>query len=120
MLGSTGNLTDDIMYNTRCSSPLTALELSIKWRHMIPSAPSTIYCNPFYDREPFIIDNIPDIYFTANQDKFESKILNYQKNILLLSIPKFSTSNQIVLVDLCNYDINVKKVRTELNKFHFL
>ena len=32
-------------------------------------------CYPYTDKDPFVIDTCPHVYFCANQDKFASRLL---------------------------------------------
>lgn len=33
-------------------------------------------CYPFYERDPFIMEARPDIYFAGNQDTFQTTVVN--------------------------------------------
>lgn len=35
-------------------------------------------CYPFYDNDPLVIENCPDVYFTGNQSKFETKTIEVE------------------------------------------
>lgn len=50
-------------------------EICMFWRHMAPSAPDTLWTYPFNDRDPFIIEKTPHIYFIGNQPQFEDSLL---------------------------------------------
>ncbi len=67
-----------------------------------------VRCYPFHDDEdPFIIGEMPHIYFAGNQEKFETKLLvddKERKICRLVSVPVFSKTHSIVLVNLRNLD----------------
>ncbi|XP_001605019.1 DNA polymerase delta small subunit [Nasonia vitripennis] len=82
------------------------LERSLEWRHMCPTAPDTIPCMPFYKSDPFVLRECPDIYFSGNMEKFETKLYkgNNGQKVRLLCIPKFAKTQTAVLVDLQTLD----------------
>lgn len=44
---------------------------------------------------------MPHVYFISNQPKFDTKLIkNDEKIVRLISVPSFSTSQEVVLVDL--------------------
>ncbi|XP_046819592.1 DNA polymerase delta subunit 2-like isoform X1 [Vespa crabro] len=108
IMGSSGQPFEDFMKATGSKdiSPIEWLEKSIIWRHMCPTAPDTLPAYPFYKKDLFIMKHRPDIYFTGNADKYETKLWKDEKNqaIRLVSIPQFSTSHAAVLIDLKSLD----------------
>lgn len=123
IIGSSGQPIDDIYkYNiseiedsesetglkqvtTSPYSRLETLESSLRWQHIAPTAPDTLACYPFVDNDPFIIKNTPHVYFVANQSKFETKIStgidinDNEINVRLICVPRFSTTGQLVLLN---------------------
>jgi DNA polymerase delta subunit 2 len=59
---------------------LLILERTLQWRHMVPTAPDTLACYPFSDRDPFIMQQCPHIYFAGNQPEFQTRVLEGKKN----------------------------------------
>lgn len=55
------------------SRAITALERSLTWRHLAPTAPDTLACYPFFDHDPFVIDTAPHIMFSGNHNAFATK-----------------------------------------------
>ena len=51
------------------------LESTLRWRHVLPTAPDTLASYPFYDTEPFIIAEAPHVYFAGNQPAFETRLV---------------------------------------------
>ena len=87
------------------TSRLDVAMQSIRCAHISPSAPDSVWCHPFKDTDPFILQDRPHIYIVGNQPQFESFLdegtlddgSGYRTRIVLL--PKFSTSGTIVLVN---------------------
>ncbi|CUM54434.1 uncharacterized protein AC631_04378 [Debaryomyces fabryi] len=115
LLGTSGqNISDILKYLTAetLSDPqvvLTIMESNIKWQNIIPTAPDTLYCYPFDNSDPFTLaDETPHVYFVGNQKLYHAKTINLQRDhnnhetaqITLISIPDFSQTGQIVLLDL--------------------
>ncbi|KAJ8682761.1 hypothetical protein QAD02_018553 [Eretmocerus hayati] len=107
--GSSGQPILDIMKVTNTSeSPLGWLEKTLEWQHFAPTAPDTLPEYPFDLSDPFVMSEYPNIYFAGNMEKYETKLLQgihkmgdcEGQPIRLICIPRFSTSQTAVLVDL--------------------
>lgn len=116
------------MQYSKISSDVTEImKCTILWRHLAPTAPDTLRyiltlnrrsrpfvlrCYSFHGNtdgvtDPFIIDEMPHIYFAGNQEKFETKLLVDETKgriCRLVSVPVFSKTRSIVLVNLRNLD----------------
>lgn len=62
-------------------------------------------CYPFTDRDPFILNETPHVYFIGNQPKFESRLVTDEegegegsKKCRIVLVPKFCETGQVVLV----------------------
>lgn len=99
--GTSGQNIKNIQQYSRISeSSLDIMEKTLEWNHLSPSAPDTMRTFPINTRDPLIIENVPNVYFTGNQKSFETKISFYnQVPLRLISIPKFYSSHSIVLLD---------------------
>ncbi len=102
LLGTSGQPIADLEKYVTSKEPIELLEDTLSWAHMAPTAPDTLGCYPFYDREPFIIEAAPHIYFTGNSTKFASKLVDHgsEGKTLLICVPSFATTSSLVLVDL--------------------
>ena len=81
---------------------LEVMEMMMKWRIIAPTAPDTIGAFPFIDKDPFVIDNVPDIYAVGMQTSFEFRILEDEKekkDVLFLAVPSFAATGVVVLVN---------------------
>jgi len=100
ILGHSGQpVRDALRYMRPGTSAVDFLEWTLlKFRHLAPTAPDTLACYPFYDRDPFVIEK--DNYrlvFSGGCSKFETK---FTRGIRFVCIPNFRETKQIVLVDL--------------------
>ncbi|KAF3419928.1 hypothetical protein E2986_00566 [Frieseomelitta varia] len=108
IIGSSGQSIQDIVKVTGETdiSPLEWLEKSLLWRHICPTAPDTLLVCPYYEKDLFIMETCPDIYFVGNTDKFETKLWKGDENqiVRLISVPRFDTTQTAVIVNLDNLD----------------
>lgn len=101
-LGSSGQTINDIYKYTNEVDKLKIMEHTLRWQHCAPTAPDTLWCYPFSEKDPFLISEAPHVYFLGNQEKFDTKFIegeNEQK-IRLIMLPVFSETGMIVLVNL--------------------
>ncbi|KDR14460.1 DNA polymerase delta subunit 2 [Zootermopsis nevadensis] len=106
MLGTSGQPIDDISRYSKLSDPLSILQLTLEWAHLTPTCPDTLSCYPYYQEDPFIISECPDIYFAGNQPQFQSKLYEGPEGqqVRLICIPAFSKTHSCVVVNLKNLD----------------
>lgn len=88
ILMSSGQNVDDMIRYSHGRDRLKVAEISLKCRHIAPSAPDTICkllsfslfkligCYPFFDQDPFIIEGSPHCYVIGNQPAFATAIVN--------------------------------------------
>ncbi|KAI0340619.1 hypothetical protein BDW22DRAFT_1378725, partial [Trametopsis cervina] len=96
-------------------SRLAIAEATLRWRHIAPTAPDTLWCHPYLQREPFVVHETPDVYVVGNQPRFATKLVregakeggggekgggegNARCRIVL--VPRFRESGVLVLVNL--------------------
>lgn len=105
LLGTSGQNVNDIMRNCSLTNSLDALERTLEWSHLAPTCPDTLGCFPYMQQDPFVLSTRPHILFAANQDKFDHRLIQSkdgEQKTLLLSIPRFVTTKQIVLLNMKN------------------
>ncbi|CDJ45084.1 hypothetical protein ETH_00017430 [Eimeria tenella] len=75
-IGSSGQPVKDICRQS-CLSPIEALELTAQCRCIAPTAPDTLPCYPFVDRDPFCITGSSSyhVYFAGLQKQHEHRQL---------------------------------------------
>lgn len=106
ILGTSGENIEAIRQYTRIESCTKILTNTLEWGHIAPSAPDNLSCVPFKEKDPFIIDFIPDIYFAGNQSQYAVTTYSTEtkKKIQLISVPSFIQTLSGVLVNLSNLE----------------
>jgi DNA polymerase delta subunit 2 len=99
--------------------PVTRLQLaaeSLKWRHVAPTAPDTLWCYPYLNEDPFIMNMLPDLYIVGNQPQFATKLVvgdsGHEGRCRVVLVPKFVESGTLVLVNLST--LAVKTVQFDI------
>ncbi|XP_015108419.1 DNA polymerase delta subunit 2 [Diachasma alloeum] len=115
--GSSGQPVDDIrrVAGLMNFSPLDCLEKTLSWRHFSPTAPDTLPAYPYFDSDPFVIEECPDIYFVGNMEGYSTKLLIGEEgqSVRLISIPKFSSTSTAVIVDLDSLETHPISFRSQ-------
>lgn len=71
LLGVSGqSLNDTKKYSKYSDNDVDILETHLLWRHISPTAPDTLQCFPFAERDPFVVDELPHVYFSGNSEYF--------------------------------------------------
>lgn len=107
LLGTLGQNIDDMRKYVDPAVPLQSLlEACMRYQHFVPTAPDTLYCYPFEDADPFVLEETPHVYFVGNQTHLSAEIslnLNHltesTANVRLIGVPKFAETGQVVLLD---------------------
>ncbi|XP_069034130.1 DNA polymerase delta subunit 2 [Embiotoca jacksoni] len=101
-LGTSGQNVSDIQRYSSMDSHLEILEETLRLRHLAPTAPDTLGCYPFYQKDPFILEECPHVYFSGNAPAFKSKLIKGPdgQEVLLVTIPEFSRTQAACLVNL--------------------
>ncbi|KAI8998845.1 DNA polymerase alpha/epsilon subunit B-domain-containing protein [Trametes punicea] len=93
-------------------SRMTLAEATLRWRHMAPTAPDTLWCHPYLMKDPFIITQTPDVYVVGNQPAFATKLVQDteaerdeegeapRKRCRIVLLPSYRESGLLVLVNL--------------------
>ncbi|CCH41647.1 DNA polymerase delta subunit 2 [Wickerhamomyces ciferrii] len=105
LLGTSGeNINDIYKYvvpNSVQDSRINMIEATMVWQNIIPTAPDTLWCYPYSDKDPFSLTETPHVYFVGNQPKYETKMLQLDNTtkVKLIAIPTFSETGQFVILD---------------------
>jgi DNA polymerase delta subunit 2 len=98
----------------RSNSRLAILESTLRWRHMSPTAPDTLWCHPYLSEDPFIFYETPDLYIVGGQKRFGTKLVvdddlhDEQKRktrCRIVMVPHFSRTGVLVLVNMRTLDV---------------
>uniref|UniRef100_A0A1A7Z0K6 DNA polymerase delta subunit 2 n=1 Tax=Iconisemion striatum TaxID=60296 RepID=A0A1A7Z0K6_9TELE len=101
-LGTSGQNVCDIQRYSSMDNHLEILEETLRLRHLAPTAPDTLGCYPFYQKDPFILEECPHVYFSGNAPALDSKLIKGSdgQEVLLVTIPEFSSTKTACLVNL--------------------
>ncbi|KAI1301753.1 DNA polymerase delta subunit 2 [Halotydeus destructor] len=105
-MGTSGRVVEAIKDFSGLKEPVEILSKTLEWRHIIPTAPDTTNSYPYPDKDPFVLEECPHVYFAGNQDKFNTKIHegpNGQR-VRVISVPSFEKTRICVLVNLQNLE----------------
>lgn len=104
VLGTSGRNVADVIRCSTIEGEMNALRKTLEWRHVAPTAPDTLGCYPFLDRDPFVVETAPDLYFAGNCEKFEQcwvpNPVDDSKGTLCVTVPEFSKTHSAVLINL--------------------
>ncbi|KAJ3016044.1 UNVERIFIED_CONTAM: DNA polymerase delta subunit 2 [Siphonaria sp. JEL0065] len=102
LLGTSGQPLNDIYKFVDGEDRLAMAERTLQWANMAPTAPDTLACYPFQDRDPFIIETHPDVYFMGNQPEFGTKLVTGSRGekTRIVLVPSFAETKTIALVNL--------------------
>ncbi|TFY83458.1 hypothetical protein EWM64_g567 [Hericium alpestre] len=118
ILATSGQPMND-MFKYLPTPPATRLGLSestLRWRHMAPTAPDTLWCHPFFTVDPFVMNQTPDIYIIGDQPRFTSKLVKEgNKRCRIVLVPSFAETGMLVLVGLRTLNAKVVKFSVEKN-----
>jgi DNA polymerase delta subunit 2 len=100
------------------NTPLSLVESTIRWRHMAPTAPDTLWCHPYFSADPFLISETPDLYIVGGQQRFGTKMVvekgesdssKAQKKCRVVLVPRFADTGILVLVNLRTLEVKCVK-----------
>ncbi|XP_016105034.1 DNA polymerase delta subunit 2-like [Sinocyclocheilus grahami] len=105
-LGTAGQNISDIVKYSSMDDHLEILESTLRLRHLAPSAPDTLGCYPFYQKDPFIMEECPHVYFSGNAPSYKCERVTGPEgqDVLLVAIPEFSSTQTACLVNLCTLE----------------
>ncbi|KAG9104973.1 hypothetical protein FRC06_002893 [Ceratobasidium sp. 370] len=96
ILVHSGQPIDDIYLHIVETDRVAMVRNTLKWRHIAPTAPDTLWSYPYTKEDPFVLDKTPDVYVIGNQPSFATEMVGPTRVVLL---PEFATRPLVVLVD---------------------
>lgn len=116
-LGTSGQNIHDFEKYSEGSDKVEFLERTLKWRHIAPTAPNTLGCYPFTDRDPFFVESCPHVYFAGNQDSFGTRLIKGLEGqvVRLISIPRFSITGTAVMLNMRNLECHALSFGTQFS-----
>ncbi|KAJ4488230.1 DNA polymerase alpha/epsilon subunit B-domain-containing protein [Lentinula aciculospora] len=101
-------------------SRLSTVESTLKWRHIAPTAPDTLWCHPYITSDPFIFEETPDLYIVGGQKKLMTKLVKddskddgLRKRCRLVLVPGFAETGIFALINLRTLRVKAIRFRGE-------
>ncbi|KAH7930878.1 hypothetical protein BV22DRAFT_999682 [Leucogyrophana mollusca] len=96
------------MYKYLPTPPSTLVSIAastLQWRHVAPTAPDTLWCHPYRERDPFVLRETPDLYLVGGMPQFGTGIVADEpkkagRRCRIVLVPSFAESGVLVLVNL--------------------
>ncbi|KAJ5895228.1 hypothetical protein N7495_006919 [Penicillium taxi] len=123
--------TDGVKETDDSEARLRIMEAMLRWRCGVPTAPDTIWAYPFQITDPFIFESCPHIFFAGNQPSFKTAVIDgdislrldtgdtemtgtgeSSARVRLLTIPQFSKTGELILVDSETLEVEVIRFDT--------
>lgn len=118
-MGNSGQPVDDILKYVDLGGPdgtgpegrLEVMESMLRWRCGAPTAPDTLWCYPFQERDQFVLDTCPHVFFVGNQPRFDTCVIDglQGERVRLITIPSFSETGELVLLDAETLEVEIVK-----------
>lgn len=66
------------------------------------NADMLIGCYPFQDKDQFVIEECPHVYFVGSQPAFETTVIEGPagQTVRLIAVPKFKETGELILLDM--------------------
>ena len=119
LLGNSGQPVDDILKYIELGGAdgqgaegrLEVMESLLRWRNCAPTAPDTLWCYPFQERDQFVIEECPHVFFVGNQPRFDTTVITGPagQKVRLIAIPRFHRTGEMVLLDSETLEVEVVK-----------
>merc|ERR1712048_384683 len=102
LLGTSGENVNNIFQYSGFEDRMDVLQMTLECGHVAPTCPDTLCGYPYEKKDPFIIQNCPQVYFAGSQPEFNSRTITGidGQRVLLLSVPSFKDSHTAVLLNL--------------------
>ncbi|CAI4044912.1 hypothetical protein SUVZ_10G1950 [Saccharomyces uvarum] len=102
---------DSEEFNDNIEHRLDLMECTMKWQNIAPTAPDTLWCYPYKDEDPFVLNEWPHVYVVGNQPSFGTRLMEIGgKKIRIISVPEFSSTGVVVLLNLETLEIETVKI----------
>ncbi|CAD8171924.1 unnamed protein product [Paramecium octaurelia] len=103
-IGTSGQNIQDIkkQQTIKDQPDIDLIEMNLFYGHLAPTLQDTLIQQQQFTNDPFIIEQLPNIYFVGNMKSFGTKRLS--NNLRIISIPSFSESGTICLLNLSTFE----------------
>lgn len=109
LLGNSGQPVDDILKYIELGGAdgqgaegrLEVMESLLRWRNCAPTAPDTLWCYPFQEKDQFVIEECPHVFFVGNQPRFDTTVIEGPagQKVRLIALPRFHRTGELILLD---------------------
>lgn len=103
-MGVSGQIIDDIRKSTSIDDSIEIMKIILQAGHIGPTCPDTLACYPFYGQDPFILEELPNVFFCGNQKQFKHEQFSPkympERTIHLISLPKFTKDYSCIFFNL--------------------
>jgi len=108
VIGNCSRVIKSIQEASTFDEPVDILEATLKWRHLAPTAPDTVFSCPFKGDDPFVIENQPHLYFAGSQSSFNTKIVTMNNHkTRIVAVPSFKKTRTAIMVNMRNLGCEV-------------
>lgn len=94
------------------SSLVSITASTLRWRHVAPTAPDTLWCHPYRNRDPFVLRETPDIYLVGGMPQFGTELVASEDEsdragrcCRIVLVPSFSQTGVLVLINLRTLEV---------------
>ncbi|KAI5272422.1 hypothetical protein E4T47_04293 [Aureobasidium subglaciale] len=111
ILATGGQPIDDVFKYVEGDDRLEMIEATLRWRLCAPTAPDTLWCYPFQDKDQFVLETTPHVYIVGNQPRFESTVVEGPdgQSCRIISVPRFKDTGELLLLDMETLEVEVVK-----------
>ncbi|CAM8889564.1 unnamed protein product [Rhodiola kirilowii] len=115
-IGTSGQNIEDLENYSYAKDRLEFMERTLRWRHLAPTTPNTLGCYPYTDRDPFLIESCPHVYFAGNQSHYGTRMFKGSEGqrVRVISIPKFCETGVAVALNLRNLECHTLNLSMQL------
>jgi len=100
-------------------SELDVLTNTLYWRMLAPTAPDSLTCFPFTESDPFVISELPSVFFSGGCKEFGTRlVMNADKSkfVRVICVPEFSSTHAAVLVDVNSSTMDAKVLKFDVHE----
>ena len=116
VFATSGQNVTDVLSQTRNRSTLEVMQDMIDGGNPIPTAPNTLPCYPFRERDPFVFPTTPHIFIAGNQPEVASSLYETVTpegkpcQTRLVTVPVYAETKSLVLIDLASPTLESEEI----------
>eukprot|EP00842_Homolaphlyctis_polyrhiza_P000793 jgi/Hompol1/1714/HPOL_000253-RA len=114
--GHSGQPLDDMRRMTEVADDAELAAEALKWAHIAPTAPDTLWCHPMSQDDPLVLDTRPHVFFVGNQHRFDTTVVQMPSSegggrkletTRVVLVPSFSETGILVLINLATIECKI-------------